>query len=617
MNVLSEIGSALQAGHVYALVAGESSGDTLGAGLIRAIRRKDPQASFIGIGGPAMQAEGLHSLFDMDELSVMGFGEVVAHLVPILRIRHNLIKALLEVRPRVVIGIDSPDFNFRVERKLKEAGIPAIHYVSPSVWAWREGRLKTVRASCDEVLALLPFEKEFYDKVHFPCTYVGHTLANAIPLQVDTQKAREELNLAHDCVDVIKPTSKIMGVLPGSRKGELKRMVPIFARTARLVRQKLPDTVFISVAVSKERAYMLKDLWLEVAPDIPLTIFVQKSRETIACCDAVLLTCGTVALETMLLKKPMAVAYRTGTLAAAIARRLLKIDKFSLPNLLARGNVVKEFIQEDCTPEKLSHEMINLLRSDNLLMKDQFLRLHKAIRLNSDELAAEAVFALLQKKEGDKAQAQAADKVQVTAEAKSEVEVASASAQAAPAAHTPAPAKAQGGSKSTDNNCTAGHAPTAAAAGAGSVRKQPAAQAGAGSGPAAAASVSGAAALRERRSAAASAAAQATGQGRQPSGSSVSVASAQAQRLQAQPGNTMRPAATAEQAAVASGHSAVQGNAAGLTGAERASGAAQPGFFELSSADSASLAEPGFSMQMDAEDVAAAAVRRRRMRRNN
>lgn len=616
MNVLSEIGSALQAGHVYALVAGESSGDTLGAGLIRAIRRKDPKASFIGIGGPAMQAEGLHSLFDMDELSVMGFGEVVAHLVPILRIRHNLIKALLQVRPRVVIGIDSPDFNFRVERKLKEAGIPAIHYVSPSVWAWREGRLKTVRASCDEVLALLPFEKEFYDKVHFPCTYVGHTLANAIPLQVDTQKAREELNLAHDCVDVIKPTSKIMGVLPGSRKGELKRMVPIFARTARLVRQKLPDTVFISVAVSKERAYMLKDLWLEVAPDIPLTIFVQKSRETIACCDAVLLTCGTVALETMLLKKPMAVAYRTGTLAAAIARRLLKIDKFSLPNLLARGNVVKEFIQEDCTPEKLSHEMINLLRSDNLLMKDQFLRLHKAIRLNSDELAAEAVFALLQKKEGDKAQAQAADKIQ--AEAKSEAEAAPASAQTAPAAHTTASAKAQGGSKGTDNNRTAGHTAAAAAAGAGSVRKQPAAQAGAGSGPAAAASVSGAATLREHRSAAAPAAAQATAQGRQPSGSSASGASAQAQRLQAQPGNSMRPAVAAEQqAAVGSGLSGAQGVAAGLTGAERASGAAQPGFFELSSADSISLAEPGFSMQMDAEDVAAAAVRRRRMRRNN
>lgn len=384
--------------HLYAVVVGEASGDTLGAGLMRAIKRHDPQASFIGIGGPKMIAEGFTSAFPMDSLSVMGLMEVVSHLMPILKIRKQLIKILLDARPCVVIGIDAPDFNLTVERKLKEAGIPALHYVSPSVWAWREGRMKNIARSCDEVLALLPFEKEFYDRAGMPCTYVGHTLANSIPLEVDEEDARSRIELYQNCVEHIEPyTTKVMAILPGSRKSELARMVPIFAKTARMVKEKLKDVVFISVAVNQERALNLKDLWLENAPDLSLTIYVGRSQDVIASSDAVLLTCGTVAFETMLLKRPMAVAYKVSPISAMIARRLLKIDMFSLPNLLAKRRVVGEFIQENCNPQALALEMVKLLKSDNLLMKKEFLNIHKTIRMDSDEIAARAVFARIEK----------------------------------------------------------------------------------------------------------------------------------------------------------------------------------------------------------------------------
>ncbi|MBU3826606.1 MAG: lipid-A-disaccharide synthase [Candidatus Anaerobiospirillum merdipullorum] len=378
--------------HLYALVVGEASGDTLGVGLMRAIRRLDAKAQFIGIGGPKMIAEGFNSAFPMDELAVMGLTEVISHLIPILKLRRLLIKKLLAARPCVMVGIDAPDFNLTVERKLKQAGIPTLHYVSPSVWAWREGRMKTIARSCDEVLALLPFEKEFYDRAGMPCTYVGHTLANEIPLEVDKEEARARIDLYHNSVEHIdRHVTKVIGILPGSRKGEITRMLPIFAKTARLLKQELKQVVFISVAVNEDRALLMKDLWLENAPDLSLTIYIRRSHEVIASTDAVLLTCGTVAFETMLLKRPMAVAYKVNALSAAIARRLLKIDMYSLPNLLAKRRIVGEFIQENCEPQRLCAEMLKLIRSDNLLLKKEFLSLHQQMRMNSDELAAKAV----------------------------------------------------------------------------------------------------------------------------------------------------------------------------------------------------------------------------------
>lgn len=375
--------------HLYALIAGELSGDTLGAGLMKAILRHDPQAKFIGIGGPKMIKSGLVSSFNMEELSVMGIFEVVKHLRPILKIRKEITNQLLQARPCVMIGIDSPDFNLSVEAKLKAAGIRTIHYVSPSVWAWREGRMKKIRAACDEVLALLPFEKDFYDEVKMPCTYVGHSLANTIPIEVNQKAARERIALAKNCVDGLG--SKVLAILPGSRKGIISRMLPIYASTARIMKEQMPDLTFIAVAPNRDKALLIKDLWLQHVPELSITVFVGNTQDVIASADVCLLTSGTVAFETMLLKRPMVVAYKVSAISAAIARRMLKINMFSLPNLLAKREIVKELIQDDCTPFRLSAECLRLLTTDNLLIKQEFTAIHERIRTNSDELAAEVV----------------------------------------------------------------------------------------------------------------------------------------------------------------------------------------------------------------------------------
>lgn len=375
--------------HLYALIAGENSGDTLGAGLMNALRRHDPKAQFIGIGGPKMIALGLNSEANMNDLAVMGLVEVLVHLPKIIGIRKKIIRKLMEARPCVLIGIDAPDFNLTVELCARQAGIPTVHYVSPSVWAWREGRMNKIRRACDCVLALLPFEKAFYDGQNVKCVYVGHTLANSIPLTMDKENARERIDLYRRSVEPIK--GKVMGILPGSRYGVIANMLPIYAQAARLIKSKLKDIVFISSVPSYAHAQFLKDAWLEHAPDLSLTIYVGNTLDMMASCDAILLTSGTVALEVTLAKVPFCVAYKVNPITASLARRMLKVDTFSLPNLIAGHKVVSEFIQENCTAEALSNEMIKLLTSDNLLMKKEFGRIHEAIRCNSDEIAATAV----------------------------------------------------------------------------------------------------------------------------------------------------------------------------------------------------------------------------------
>jgi lipid-A-disaccharide synthase len=379
--------------HLYALIAGENSGDTLGAGLMKALRRHDPKAQFIGVGGPKMIALGLNSEANMEDLAVMGIVEVLVHLPKILSIRNKVTRRIIEARPCVLIGIDAPDFNLTVEMRVRAAGIPTIHYVSPSVWAWREGRMKKIRRACDCVLALLPFEKDFYDKQQLKCVYVGHTLANTIPLKMDQENARLSIDLYRTCVENIEPhKTKIMGILPGSRYGVISNMLPVYAQVARMVKEKLHDIVFISSVPSYTHAQLLKDAWLEHAPDLSLTIYVGNTLDMMASCDAILLTSGTVALEVTLAKIPFCVAYKVNPLTAALARRLLKVDTFSLPNLISGHKVVSEYIQENCTAENLTAEMVKLLTSDNLLMKKEFYKIHEAIRCNSDELAANAVF---------------------------------------------------------------------------------------------------------------------------------------------------------------------------------------------------------------------------------
>ncbi len=379
--------------HLYALLAGENSGDTLGAGLMMAIKRRDPHAQFIGIGGPKMIHQGITSFANMDELSVMGFFEVLSRLPKILSIRSKIIKELLKAKPCIFIGIDLPDFNLHVETKLKQAGIPTVHYVSPSVWAWRENRIEKIKKACDEILALLPFEKPWYAQRNMSCTYVGHTLANSIPIQIDSNVCRERICLQKTSVEPVK--DKVMAILPGARRGVISRMLPIYAHTARIIKKKLPDTIFVCTVPNYNLASLVKDIWLEVAPDLSITVYVGNTQDTIASADAVLLTCGTIALETMLLKTPFTVAYKVSSLSAFIAKRLLKVNVYSLPNLIAGRKVVKEFIQDDCTPQALADEMYKLLISDNILMKKEFENIHQGMRCNSDELACDAVFKII------------------------------------------------------------------------------------------------------------------------------------------------------------------------------------------------------------------------------
>lgn len=379
--------------HLYAMIAGEMSGDTLGAGLMKAILRRDPQAQFIGIGGPKMIRLGFKSYFSIEKLAVMGITEVLSKLIPILKIRHQISSILKNARPCVLIGIDAPDFNLTVERRLKQLGIPTVHYVSPSVWAWRQGRMKTIKASCDKVLTLLPFEKEFYDKNDMACEYVGHTLANQIDLDIDPEVCRERIDLYRRSVEKI--TDKVMGIMPGSRAGIIETMLPIYCQVARSIKKRMPKVCFVSSVPNYELATLIKNIWLENAPDLSITVYVGATDDVIASCDAILLTSGTIALQSMLLKVPFAVAYKVSSVTALIGRRMLKVDTYSLPNLIAKHKVVNEYIQEDCTPDKLSDEMFKLLNSDNLLMKKEFRTMHEAMRCSSDDLAATAVLDLI------------------------------------------------------------------------------------------------------------------------------------------------------------------------------------------------------------------------------
>ncbi len=375
--------------HLYAITAGEISGDTLGAGLMESIKRVDPKARFIGIGGPKMIKAGMVSCCDIKVLSVMGITEVLSHIVPILKVRNKVCKLIIKERPCVMVGIDSPDFNLGLERRVHKSGIPTVHYVSPSVWAWREGRVKTIRQSCDEVLCLLKFEKDFYDKKGMPATYVGHALANSIPISTDMETSRERVDLYRTSVEKI--TGRVMGILPGSRNGVIEHMLPVYAQAARIIKQKSPSTVFVSTVPTYELACKVKDLWLAVAPDLSITVYVGSTRDVIASCDCLLLTSGTVALETMLINRPFCVAYKVSALTAAIGRRMLRISTYSLPNLIADTTLVKELIQEDCTPEALANEMLQLLSSDNLVLRKQFEDMHKQMCLPSDDMAADAV----------------------------------------------------------------------------------------------------------------------------------------------------------------------------------------------------------------------------------
>jgi lipid-A-disaccharide synthase len=372
------------------LVAGEASGDILGEGLIKALKENYPDAVFEGIGGPRIVAQGCKALNPLEALSVMGFVEVLGKLRSILHIRKSIIQHFIANPPDIFIGIDAPDFNLTVELKLKQQNIKTIHYVSPSVWAWKQWRIHKIAKATDLVLAFLPFEKAFYDKFNVPCRFVGHTLADQLPLLPDKNRARAKLGLSAN--------DRVLAILPGSRRAEVELLAPIFLQSALQLSQQHPGLKFIVPMVNEARKKQFSALQKQYAPDLDLTIFDGQAGTVLQSADTVLLASGTAALEAMLAKAPMVVAYRVKPLTYMIAKALVKVKYTSLPNLIADREVVKELSQHDCTVENIVAELSRLLNQDNRQLLETFTELHQLIKCDADAQAALAVVNLLEKR---------------------------------------------------------------------------------------------------------------------------------------------------------------------------------------------------------------------------
>ena len=381
-----------------AIIAGEVSGDILGAGLIHALKARYPNAKFIGIGGERMIAEGFETLFDMEELSVMGLVEVLKHLPRLLKIRRSIIEQLSALKPDIFIGIDAPDFNLDVELKLKQQGIKTIHYVSPSVWAWRQKRVYKIAAATNLVLAFLPFEKAFYDRFNVPCRFIGHTMADAIPLKPNRDEACQLLNL--------EPAQRYVAMLVGSRGSEVEFLSEPFLQTAQLLHQRYLDVKFLVPLINQKRRQQFEQIKQRVAPELDMILLDGNARAAMITAEATLLASGTAALEAMLCKSPMVVGYRMKPFTYFLAKRLVKTKYVSLPNLLADEMLVPELIQEDCNPTNLAEKLSLYLSEDKSAVQNRhvllqrFAELHQMIQCNADQQAAQAVIDLLEPSHG-------------------------------------------------------------------------------------------------------------------------------------------------------------------------------------------------------------------------
>ena len=367
------------------ILAGEPSGDMLGAGLMNALNVQSSHFEFTGIGGPKMIAAGCRSLHEMERLSVMGLVEPLFRLPELFRIRRHLYHYFIQNRPDVFIGIDSPDFNLGLELKLRQKGIPVIHYVSPSVWAWRQKRIIKIAKATDLVLTIFPFEADFYKKHHVPVQFVGHPLADLIPLQNDKSAARKKLNLDQDATYI--------ALLPGSRHNEIKFLAERFLATAAQCLKKRPHIKFITSSINEARHQELQTIYQTKFPDLPLTFFQGCSHEVMEASDLVLVTSGTATLETLLYKRPMVIAYRMANFTFQLARHLVKLKYIGIPNLLADEKLVPEFIQGDATPANMSKALLDYLDHPEkvVALENKFLEMHQQLRCNANQQAANAV----------------------------------------------------------------------------------------------------------------------------------------------------------------------------------------------------------------------------------
>lgn len=373
------------------IVAGEASGDLLGSHLIHALKKHRPDLEFVGIAGPKMISEGATSLFPIEKLSVRGYVEVLRHLPGLLKIRKQVFKSILSSRPDLFIGIDAPDFNFALERKLKRKGIKTIHYVSPSIWAWRKGRIGKIKRAVSHVLALFPFEPAIYQDAGIPVSYVGHPLADIIPIEPNKADAREQLKL--------KSHQLVIAMLPGSRQSEVKQLADLFVKTAKQMLDVMPEVQFLVPMITRETRKIFEQAIYENQGEeqLPIQILFGHAHLAMEAADAVIVASGTATLEAALYKRPMVITYRMPWLSWQILKRMNYLPYVGLPNVLAGRFVVPELLQKEATPEKIADAIIKLLEDKPLVeeIRKEFTEIHHRLRQNTEEKAAEAILAYL------------------------------------------------------------------------------------------------------------------------------------------------------------------------------------------------------------------------------
>jgi lipid-A-disaccharide synthase len=367
------------------IVAGEASGDNIAADLIQAIRQREPDAVFEGVAGPRMQAAGCFSLYPMEKLSIMGLVEVLKHLPELFAMRRELRRHFLKNPPDIFIGIDAPDFNLSLEKSLKRAGIRTLHYVSPSVWAWRQYRVRKIAASVDCMLTLFPFEARFYSKHKVPARFVGHPLADLIADDIDPLQARKHLGIKH--------TGPLVALLPGSRVAEVKRLAGDFLKAANWCYERRSDMRFIVPLANNACRTAFEEVLASVNRQLPVTLLSGQGLEAMAAANAVMLASGTATLECMLIKRPMVMAYRLSPLTYQLARLLVNTPYYSLPNLLADQPLVKEFIQNDISTQALGEETLRLVENpeNTRELTTVFTRIHNELRQDASRIAADTV----------------------------------------------------------------------------------------------------------------------------------------------------------------------------------------------------------------------------------
>ena len=377
-------------GKVIGMVAGEASGDLLGSHLMAALQAKIPGVKFVGIGGPKMQSAGMQVLFPMEKLAVRGYVEVLRHYLEIVGIRRKLRRHFLTHRPDLFIGLDAPDFNLGLELALKEQGIPTVHYVSPSIWAWRGERIHKIKRAVSHMLTLFPFEAPLYQQAGIPVTYVGHPLADILPQTSNRAAMREQMRLA--------PQQKIFALLPGSRQSEVRQLAVVFIETARLILHKLPDARFLVPLASRETRNIFEEaLYRCAAQDLPITLLFGHAHDAMIAADGVLVASGTATLEAALLKRPMVITYKMPALSWWLMRRQRYQPFVGLPNILAGKFVVPELLQEDATPQNLAQALLNLVAHKPAVaeLETIFTDIHTVLRQDTADKAAQAILPYL------------------------------------------------------------------------------------------------------------------------------------------------------------------------------------------------------------------------------